>query len=397
MKGLQEAATIDAIELTQRLVGFVAHLRLNEFALGPEETRAALELTKHIDVCTPHDTRIGFKTLLAGRREEWERFDALFEAYWYGRGKVRERSIPSNEHSATSSRPKLWQDHLPDAADSQFPAPQALAGGDEERNAEKGDSRLAASKRALISKTDLRHIVDPHELADAEKLAGHLACAMRYRLSRRTRISKQRRRLDLRRSVRRNLCRGGEPIELVWRRRPDRPVRIVVLLDVSGSMQQYSRFFLQFVKGLVGAWAEADAYLFHTQLVRVTSALRDQDPIRAMAKVALMVQGIGGGTRIGASLRTFNDQYAKATLNSRSVVVILSDGYDTGEVSNLIRELQRLRCKARRIVWLNPLLGWEGYEPVARAMAAALPYIDYFAPAHSLEALAALEGEFARL
>ena len=163
-------------------------------------------------------------------------------------------------------------------------------------------------------------------------------------------------------------------------------------------MEPYSRFFLQFVKGFVGSWAESDAWVFHTRLVRVTEALRDHDPVRAMSRLALLAQGFGGGTRIAESLAAFNDRYAKATLNSRSVVIILSDGYDTGDASAMsTHEMQRLRRRARRIVWLNPLLGWRGYEPVARAMAAARPFVDCFAPAHTLEALAAVEGELARL
>jgi uncharacterized protein with von Willebrand factor type A (vWA) domain len=174
-------------------------------------------------------------------------------------------------------------------------------------------------------------------------------------------------------------------------------VRVVVLLDVSGSMKQYSRFFLQFVKGLVGTWAETDVYLFHTRLIRVTDALRDRDPMRAMSRLALMAQGFGGGTRIAGSLATFNERYAKSAINSRTVVMILSDGYDTGEATGLTREMLRLRRKARRIVWLNPLLGWRDYEPVARAMAEALPHVDCFAAAHSLEALAGIEDELARL
>ena len=224
-----------------------------------------------------------------------------------------------------------------------------------------------------------------------------MARAMRYRICRRYRNAHRARRLDLRRTVRRNLGRGGEPIDLVRRRRRDRPVRIVVLLDVSGSMDQYSRFFLQFLRGLVGSWLESDAYLFHTRLVRVTEALRDNDPIRAMTRLALIAQGFGGGTRIAESLGVFNDRYAKMALNSRSVVMILSDGYDTGDASAMSREMRRLRRRARRIVWLNPLLGWRGYEPVARAMAAALPHVDCFAAAHTLDSLAAIEGELARL
>ncbi len=174
-------------------------------------------------------------------------------------------------------------------------------------------------------------------------------------------------------------------------------MRIVVFLDVSGSMKAYSRFFLQFVKGLVCQWIDTDAYLFHTRLIRVTDALRERDATKAMMRLSLMAEGFGGGTKLGASLRTFNDAYAKRALNSRSVVIMLSDGYDTGPADRLARELARLKRRAPRLVWLNPLLGWRDYEPVTAAMAAALPFVDHFAAANTLESLAAIEPDLARL
>ena len=398
---------VDPEALTARVAGFVAHLRLNDFAVGPAETAAALDLLAGIDGCDPREVRLGFKSLLAGRKEEWERFDDLFEAYWHGRGRLRRRSPTSSRDPRSPSRPSLWLRHLPpppagigERAELPDAGGEGGAGGRDEGDDEAGGrGRLVPSRRSSLARKDLRHVADPAELAEAERIAGDLARAMRHRVSRRYRNASRAPRLDLRRTVRRNLGRGGEPIDLVRRRRRDRPVRIVVLLDVSGSMEQYSRFFLQFVKGLVGSWVESDAYVFHTRLVRVTGALRDRDPIRAMSRLSLLAQGFGGGTRIAGSLGVFNDRYARTALNRRSVVMILSDGYDTGDASarSMSREMRRLRGRARRIVWLNPLLGWRGYEPVARAMAAALPHVDRFAAAHTLEALAALEGELSRL
>ncbi|MGP1254349.1 MAG: vWA domain-containing protein [Kiloniellales bacterium] len=390
------AGSLQADHLTTRVVGFVAHLRLNDFALGPAETAAALELLGQLDACAPSDVRRGLKTLLTGRQEEWERFDDLFEAYWHGRGRTRQDRSASGHTVASKSRPKVWKDHPLSREEVDAGRPQAGADADD-TDADEGTQRLAATDRQTLAKTDLRHIVDPEELAAAERLAIQLAQALRHRLSRRHRLARNGPRLDLRRTARRNLCHGGEPIELVWRRRPERPMRIVVLLDVSGSMQQYSRYFLQFVKGLVCSWVEADAYLFHTRLIRVTDVLRDKDSIRAVTRLALMTHGYGGGTRIGECLKVFNDRYAKAALGSRSVAIILSDGYDTGEAEALARELKRLRRKARRVVWLNPLLGWRDYAPVARGMAAALPHLDCFATAHTLQALAAVETELARI
>ena len=391
------APGFDPAALTGRVAGFVAHLRLNDFGLGPGESAAALELLGDIDGCDPSAVRLGLKSLLAGRKEEWERFDDLFEAYWRGRGRVRRRPASARADSRTRSPPGPWRNHLaPPPTGRADRAFTPDAGGPDDDEA-RGTGRVAASRRATLARTDLRHVADPAELAEAERLAARLARAMRYRICRRYRNAHRAPRLDLRRTVRRNLGRGGEPVDLVRRRRRDRPVRVVVLLDVSGSMEHYSRFFLQFVKGLVGSWVESDAYLFHTRLIRITEALRDRDPVRAMSRLALLAEGFGGGTRIAESLAAFNDRYARAAVNSRSVVMILSDGYDTGDASAMSREMRRLRRRARRIVWLNPLLGWRGYEPVARAMAAAIPFVDCFAPAHTLEALAAVEGELARL
>jgi uncharacterized protein with von Willebrand factor type A (vWA) domain len=174
-------------------------------------------------------------------------------------------------------------------------------------------------------------------------------------------------------------------------------VRIVVFLDVSGSMKHYSRFFLQFVKGLVSKWLQSDAYLFHTRLVRVTETIRDANMARAMTRLALMAEGFGGGTKLGESLKTFNERYAKQAVNSRTIALILSDGYDTGTPEELAAQLAVLKKRVRRLVWLNPLLGWRAYEPVTRAMQAAMPFIDPFAAANTLESLAALEPELARL
>ena len=237
----------------------------------------------------------------------------------------------------------------------------------------------------------------PEDIAAAEATAERLARAIRDRRSRRRRAAARGASLDLRRIARASIATGGEPLRLHRRTRPDRPANIVALLDVSGSMTVYSRVFLAFLRGLVAADLRADAYLFHTRLVRIGDALRDPDPMRAVNRLSLMAQGFGGGTRIGGALAAFNQGYARGRVNGRSVVVILSDGYDTDPPDRIGAELARLRKRGCRILWLNPLKGWKGYEPVARGMAAALPHLDLFAAANTLEALAALEPELARL
>jgi uncharacterized protein with von Willebrand factor type A (vWA) domain len=171
----------------------------------------------------------------------------------------------------------------------------------------------------------------------------------------------------------------------------------VILLDASGSMSLYTAFFVRFMHGVVDAFREAETFVFHTRLVHVSPSLRDRNVQRAVERLALMATGIGGGTRIGDSLAAFNRWHAARVINSRTAVIIVSDGYDTGPPARMAEEMRRLRRRCRRIVWLNPLIGWQGYAPEARGMKAALPFVDLFAPAHNLDSLAALEPYLARI
>jgi uncharacterized protein with von Willebrand factor type A (vWA) domain len=162
-------------------------------------------------------------------------------------------------------------------------------------------------------------------------------------------------------------------------------------------MELYTAFFTRFVHAVALSFRQSEAFLFHTRLAHVSSALREPDPARALDRLALMAQGVGGGTKIGESLASFNRWHAQRVLHSRSCVMILSDGYDTGEPALLEAAMRDLRRRCRRIVWLNPMIGWEGFTPSARGMQAALPFVDLFAPAHNIDSLAALEPYLARL
>jgi uncharacterized protein with von Willebrand factor type A (vWA) domain len=180
------------------------------------------------------------------------------------------------------------------------------------------------------------------------------------------------------------------PLQLAYRRRCRRQPRLILIVDVSRSMSLYSTVFLRFARGIVNAFRDAAAFAYHTRLVPITDALRQSDQARMRESLTLISQGWSGGTRIGECLGSFNDQYARL-LNSRSLVVIVSDGLDTGEPERLVEELVRIKARCRKLIWLNPLLGRSGYEPRTRGMQAALPQLDLFAPAHNLQSLQALE------
>lgn len=383
-----------AQDVASRMAGFVARLRENGFALGPRETEAALESLAGTSGIDAQASRLRLKCLLSGRREEWERFDALFEAYWYGRGRQRSGGTPAQGGKSGAGR-RLWQRHLAGEPPRRSGMGQSSEGEDPAAP-ERPKGLPAASRRSLSARTDLREIADPQELAAMEALAFRLARSLRFRLSRRWRQYGHAR-LDLRRTMRRSLSRGGEPIELVRRSRPKRPVRLVLLLDVSGSMKPYAQVLLQFVKGLVGAASQTEAFVFHTHLVKVSDAMREADPIRAMTRLSLMTAGYGGGTRIACALRRFNEAYAQSCLNSRSAVLVISDGYDTEAPEALAQELRRMRRKAPRILWLNPLAGQQSVNERPAALSAALSLLDFHAPAGTLVDLLALEEELAKL
>ncbi len=378
----------------RRLAGFARTLRDNGFKIGLAETRDALAILASPAAARPSSLKPALRSLVCATHTDWERFDDIFDAFWRGHGMRQRRTLAG---SASDGRAALRR-----FAEAAPPGPTGLPDHVERGSHDDGDRsgrgrREGASRSESLAKTDLRHIVDPADIARAHALAARLARVMRARLVRREQIRRRGRRIDLRRTIHRNVSHGGTPVELAWRRRKSRQLRLVLLLDASGSMSLYTAFFVRFLHGVVDAFHEAEAFVFHTRLAHVSPSLRDRDVTRAVARLALMAQGIGGGTRIGESLATFNRWHARRVINSRTAVMIVSDGYDTGEPARLGEEMRRLRRRCRRIVWLNPLLGWRDYSPQARGMQAALPYVDLFAPAHNLESLAALEPYLAKI
>jgi uncharacterized protein with von Willebrand factor type A (vWA) domain len=381
----------------RRLAGFARTLRDNGFKVGLAETQDALAVLASPAAVRPSSLKPALRALFCATHSDWERFDEVFDAYWGGRH-MRQRQVLTGAPSESGPPARrLAQAHVPQDTLGLPDRVERRTGSDGDEPADGRGRREGASRAEALATADLRHIVDPEDVAATHALAARLARVMRARLVRREQVRRRGRRLDLRRTIHRNVSHGGTPIDLAWRRRKIKPLRLVILLDASGSMSLYTAFFVRFLHGVVDSFREAEAFVFHTRLAHVSPSLRDRDVTRAVDKLALMAQGIGGGTRIGESIATFNRWHARRVINSRTAVMIVSDGYDTGEPERLGEEMRRLRRRCRRIIWLNPLIGWRDYSPQARGMQAALPHVDLFAPAHNLQSLAELEPYLARI
>jgi uncharacterized protein with von Willebrand factor type A (vWA) domain len=382
--------------VSTKLAAFLHTLRDNGFAVGLAEGRDAAALMAGGYAAKPGLLRSALKHLFSARKSDWDKFDGIFDAFWLGR-RVRSRSMAVGSSKAANN-PSLKS--LQDAGargDGQQSATDQVPSSDDAPQG-RGEGRMEGASRAEnLAEVDFRKLADPEQVAQAHDAAARLARMMRTRLTRRDLARRRGYRLDLRRTIHRNISHGGVPIALVKRQRKDKPLRLVVLLDASGSMSMYTSVFLRFIHGVLDEFREAEAFLFHTRLAHVSGAMKEKDAARALDRLSLLAQGAGGGTRIGESLQTFNRWHAARVIHSRTVVMIVSDGYETGDAALLGREMAALAKRCRRIVWLNPMMAWEGYSPEAKGIKAALPFVDLYAPANTLASLSALEPYLARL
>jgi uncharacterized protein with von Willebrand factor type A (vWA) domain len=383
--------------VSSKLAAFLRTLRDNGFAVGPAEGQDAASLMASGYAARPGLLRSALKHLFSARKSDWEKFDGLFDAFWMGR-RVRSRSLTFGAAKAANSPSmKSLQDKGSERGGNQSATDQVPSTGDAPEG-RGGEGRMEGASRAdNLAEVDFRKLADPEQVAQAHDAAARLARLMRTRLTRRDLARRRGYRLDLRRTIHRNISHGGVPIALVKRQRKDKPLRLVVLLDASGSMSMYTSVFLRFIHGVLDEFREAEAFLFHTRLAHVSDAMKEKDAGRALDRLSLLAQGAGGGTRIGESLKTFNRWHAARVIHSRTCVMIVSDGYETGDAALLGREMAALAKRCRRIVWLNPMMAWEGYAPVAAGIRAALPHVDLYAPANTLQSLTALEPYLAKL
>jgi uncharacterized protein with von Willebrand factor type A (vWA) domain len=395
--GYDEVDEVSRLVAT-KLAAFLKTLRENGFAVGLQQGKDAAVLMTAGYAEKPSLLRSALKHLFSARKSDWDRFDGLFDAFWLGK-RVRSRSLTIGAAKAANSPSlKRLEDNKLEPAAGEAATDQVPSDGNDAPEDRTGQGRKEGASRAdSLTEVDFRDMAAPEQIEQAHKVAARLARTMRTRLTRRDLARRRGYRLDLRRTIHGNISHGGVPISLVRRQRKEKPLRLVILLDASGSMSMYTGVFLRFIHGVLDEFREAEAFLFHTRLAHVSDAMKERDAGRALDRLSILAQGAGGGTKIGESLQTFNRWHAARVLHSRSCVMIVSDGYETGDAALLGREMAALAKRCRRIVWLNPMMAWEGYAPEAAGIKAALPHIDLYAPANTLKSLTELEPYLAKL
>ena len=360
------------LKAADRLARFPGFLRANGFGIAGGDAVQALRAAERTGVLDQDVLRWSLKALLCRRGDEWQRFDELFDS-WF---------LPANRWQ------RLERREAADGAQS-----DAHPGGS--REGEKADDedlrpRRAASRQEALSSADFSALAEREHALEIEALMRRFARQLkRIRLRREARAHRGRR-LDLPATIRRSVASGGTPFHLLWRnQRTERP-RLVLLIDVSRSMVLYSFFYLRLARALANELGDVHSYIFHTRVTEVSQALHDSDPWRAQERLHLIAQGWAGGTRIGESLAQFNREHAPRVVHGRTAVLVLSDGYDTGEPRELSEALAQLRRRARRLVWINPLSNRPGYAPSCQGMQAAMPHLDLLAPGGDLASLRAV-------
>jgi uncharacterized protein len=364
--------------LLSHVVTFGRVLREAGLEVGPGRLADALSGLDQVELASRDDVYWTLRATLVARREDLEPFDRAFAA-WFLRAPARPqtRALPPPELGLALPQ------RTPTRGDSRAAEPR-----DGEPTSVGWSAQEALRRKDFAAMT-------PEEFARARALIAEVVTSRPRRRSRRLRPHARGRELDLRRLARSSLARGGEPIERSFRRRVQVPRKLVVLCDVSGSMEAYTRALVLFLHAVVGSGRGVEAFAFGTRLTRLTTELATRDAEQALRAAAGCVVDWASGTRIGASLKAFNDVWGRRALTRGAVVVIVSDGWERDDAALVGREMARLQRAAYAVVWVNPLKGNPQYQPLAGGMRAALPFVDRFVAGHNVASLEELAGVLA--
>jgi uncharacterized protein with von Willebrand factor type A (vWA) domain len=365
--------------LLSHVVTFGRVLREVGIEVGPGRLADAMRGLDAVDLTSQADVYWALRQTLVSRRDELDLFDRAFAAWFLrhaidpaGRGAVPQPVVPKR---AAQADERERRDH-------------------EDEEEDEDEVELGASEHELLREKDFAEMT-PEEFHRARRLMQEIARVRPLRSSRRRSADPRGDRLDVRRLVRQSLRTGGDPLERPYRARKAVPRKLVVLCDVSGSMDAYTRALLLFLHAVVGSGRGVEAFAFGTRLSRLTPELETRDPEAALDRATEAVVDWGSGTRIGVALKEFNDEYGRRALSRGAVIVIVSDGWERQDPELVGREMARLARAAYAVVWVNPLKGNPEYQPLAGGMRAALPFVDRFLPGHNLRSLEELAAVLA--
>lgn len=372
---------------TASLVRCTQTLRAAGLSIGLEQTERCAEAFRWIDASNKTETYYAMRATLLSRREDLEVFDAVFASIF---GALSARA---DEPQKTPQAPR----HDPMAFQR-----TALAAFVAEKAKEADVTIELADRTGTASAAEVLRTKDFSKLSEGEARAlEHAMRSIRWQaIERRTRRRIRAHRgaeLDMRRILKRGARAGGNVFMLYRRAKKVKPRPLVLLADISGSMELYARLVLQFFHGLSHSHPDTETFVFGTRLTRITDELELRDIDRALDRASSEIVDFAGGTRIGECLARFNREWGRRVLRRGAVVLIISDGCDTGDPRVLSREMRRLHGRAHRLIWLNPRLGNAEYRPLASGMAAALPHVDDFMPIHNLQSLHALAEHLSKL
>ncbi len=394
--------------LFHNLMLFSRILREMGLDANPTRTIDLLRSLEFIGLNRKEDFHDAAKAIMLRRNEEDPIFEYVFQMFWRRWPTPEDRDL---NKPLGDLPPENWSGKKPDQPSAKPPPPidhdqdakqpdqamepetdlsKKLAEGDGDEDSEGDDSE--ADKQQTYSASEVFRSKDfqdftTDELDEAKRLMSELRWSLPYHKSRRLQPSRHGRRLDARRVVRKSLKYGGVPIELSWRKRKMKPRPLVLICDISGSMDLYSRLLLQFMHSMENGLRYVETFVFGTRLTRITHELKNRNVDEALLHVSKIVKDWSGGTKIGESLETFNLKWARRVMGHGAVVIIISDGWDRGSVDTLRREMARLQRLSFRLIWLNPLLGLPDYQPLTIGIQAALDYVDDFLPAHNFRSL----------
>jgi uncharacterized protein with von Willebrand factor type A (vWA) domain len=385
---------IEPSRLAENVMFFARTLRAAGLPIGPGRVIDALRAIEAVGIGTREDLYWTLHAVFVNRRDQQPLYDQAFHIFWRNPQlleKMLQTMLPSI--SVPREEAEKGEEMLRRLAEA-LAGRQSEQPGEEQEEKVEFDAAMTFSARELLQSMDFEKMTNA-EMDEAKRMIAAMRLPIMALPTRRFFADPHGRRVDIRATLRASL-RGGGTIPLQFKRRRRRHPPLVVLCDISGSMSRYSRMMLHFMHAITNDRDRVHCFLFGTRLSNITRALRQRDVDVALAKVAAKVEDWSGGTRIGGCIAEFNAIWSRRVLGQGAVVLLITDGLDREGAQGLAEEMERLHKSCRRLIWLNPLLRFEGYEPKAQGAQAILPHVDDFRPVHNLESLAELGAVLSR-